>query len=135
QAVVRGLLAHQEAQRRRLADVLHDDIGQTLSLLKMQMSVLARQPGQATDSRLPDCLSLVQRAVEQVRNLTQEVGVAMLDDLGVGFDAGRAASQSGLLTMRERVRLAGGRWALWSASGRGTEVQVHFAPGPPAPGG
>jgi len=60
-----------------------------------------------------------------------ELRLVIRDD-GVGFDvraaeerAGRGAS-FGLLGMRERVELVGGRIAVTSAAGRGSEICVYF---------
>jgi len=49
-------------------------------------------------------------------------------DRGQGFDARRNGSDGlGLLSMRERVRVVGGRIAVRSAPGRGTRIAVHVS--------
>lgn len=59
-----------------------------------------------------------------------EVHLEVSDD-GVGFNISDAVLHSsqghiGLVSMRERVELAGGKWELASAPGRGTSVKVWF---------
>ncbi len=72
-----------------------------------------------------------------LRGTPTALELTLVDD-GVGFDVeaawgGATSGRSmGLLTMRERAELAGGRWSIRSAPGRGTEVQVSFPPLPAA---
>ena len=55
-----------------------------------------------------------------------ELEIEICDD-GVGFDpAAVEAGHFGLLGMRERVRLAGGRLEVQSAPGNGTCILIHF---------
>jgi PAS domain S-box-containing protein len=61
-----------------------------------------------------------------------EAGVRLvMHDNGVGFDTGPGAGLEGgesfgLLSMRERVQLAGGRFLITSGAGRGTRVEAWF---------
>lgn len=68
-----------------------------------------------------------------LRTTGNEVELQIADD-GVGFDLsrlGKAGSTPGLglITMRERVELAGGRFALYTHPGDGTVVQVRLPTG------
>jgi NarL family two-component system sensor histidine kinase YdfH len=67
------------------------------------------------------------RASVRVAQLGEELEIAVCDD-GVGFDpaAARPAGHYGLLGLRERARLAGGRLEVVSAPGYGTRLQVHL---------
>ncbi|MEA2450668.1 MAG: hypothetical protein QOG63_2600, partial [Thermoleophilaceae bacterium] len=47
-----------------------------------------------------------------------------VSDNGSGFDLGVAATGFGLIGMRERVELAGGKLTIASEPGRGTTVSV-----------
>lgn len=59
-------------------------------------------------------------------------GIAIeINDDGVGFDTASAGSGFGLLGMRERVALAGGRLEIESAPGEGTTLRAVVS-GPPA---
>jgi signal transduction histidine kinase len=80
-----------------------------------------------------------QRVWVELRQRGPELHLVVGDN-GAGFDAaaardGAAAGRSlGLLGMEERAALAGGRLALISAPGRGTEVHARFALGDAAAG-
>jgi two-component system sensor histidine kinase UhpB len=68
----------------------------------------------------------------------QGVTLTVADD-GVGFAPERMAAFAkrghfGLVGMRERVEMAGGRWSVHSAPGNGTTVTVTL-PCQPVPGG
>jgi signal transduction histidine kinase len=201
EVILRHLLQRQEKEQGRFARRLHDELGQVLAMLKLQLSALSRQtplPG------LQECLDLTQRAVNHTRQLALDARPSLLDDLGivpalrwlvqarlaetgltgsvvaepeapvvpaawssacyrvaedavdnalchararaltveirqrgpgldlvirddgVGFCLADHAADAGLLLMRERVRLAGGEWAVQSQPGAGTEVRVRF---------
>ena len=209
QVLSRRLLDIQEGERRYIARELHDDIGQDLTAVKINLQAVQR----LSDSALPyveDSVAIVERTLQQVRNLSLELRPSMLDDLGlipalrwyigrtaqrvgfetefsnqlgdarlpaeiettcfritqaaltntvrhaqasrvlvklgihdgeiqltirdngIGFDvdaARRRANQGvslGILSMEERVLLAGGRIEIESALGHGTEVRVYF---------
>lgn len=51
----------------------------------------------------------------------------VVSDSGVGFDPETTTGNTGLLSMRERVRLAKGRFEVRSQRGAGTEI-VAFVP-------
>jgi signal transduction histidine kinase len=54
-----------------------------------------------------------------------ELGLEIKDD-GVGFDveAARLAVGLGLISMRERIHLIGGKFEIWSSPGQGTRITV-----------
>ena len=55
-----------------------------------------------------------------------ELGLEMKDD-GVGFDVegARLAAGLGLISMRERIHLIGGKFEIWSSPGQGTRITVR----------
>ncbi len=55
-----------------------------------------------------------------------EISLEVSDD-GIGFDVekGRLAAGLGLISMRERMRLTGGEFAIWSQPGQGTRVSCR----------
>jgi signal transduction histidine kinase len=205
-----------ESERRRLGRELHDEVGQALTAVKINLQTVQRLPASADMApRLDESVGLVEQALHQVRSLSLELSPPLLDgqglgpalrsylnrlgpraglavlfaadplekrlpggletacfrvvqealtnvvrhararqvavevrrraravrilvaDDGVGFDvraAWRRAGQGsslGLLGMRERVLQAGGRIAIRSAPGRGTEVRARL-PLPPS---
>ena len=83
QALSRELLRVQEAERRHLAVELHDEIGQTLTGIRLMLGTINRVPAATASARLQQTLTLVDDLVAQVRNLSLELRPAMLDDLGL----------------------------------------------------
>jgi signal transduction histidine kinase len=211
QVLSQQLMAAQEAERRRLARELHDEVGQALTAIKMNLqSARVLTDKDAILARLDDSIAIVDQALQQVRNLSLDLRPSLLDDLGLvaalrwyldrqaqragykaelitqppglraspnletvcfrvvqealtniarhaqakyvtvklrqtdtelelqidddgtGFDVGAArqlAAQGaslGLLGMQERVLLSGGRIAIDSNPGSGTQILAHF---------
>jgi signal transduction histidine kinase len=209
QTLSRQLLQAQESERRHIARELHDEIGQALTVIKINLQSLTRSSSALTP-RLEESIGIVERTLEQVRNLSLDLRPSILDDLGlvaavrwyldrqaqragfvvqliteplpdalapeldtacfrviqeavtnivrharatqvrvtltrvddelhlqvhdngVGFDVAAARTRAargaslGLLGMRERVMLLGGRLEVLSGPSRGTEVQARF---------
>jgi two-component system sensor histidine kinase UhpB len=83
-ALSRRLFEVQEEERRRLARDLHDDVGQALTALKIQLESLARGGGElAGRSRVDECVDTVQHTLERVRQLSLSLRPPQLDDLGL----------------------------------------------------
>lgn len=80
----RQLLEAQELERRRIARELHDEIGQALTAVKINLQGL----GQAKSSDHPcpevdESVGIVDRVLAQVRNLSLDLRPSLLDDLGL----------------------------------------------------
>ena len=215
QLLSRRILEAQENERRAIARELHDELGQALQALKINLQTAQRVP-HASAQRLEESIAIINQAIQQVRNLSLDLRPSLLDDLGlvaalewylerhtqrtgvqihfstsppdmrlnptvettcfrvtqealtnvtryaqarnvwidltqqgaelqlrvrddgVGFDASTAqirATQGksfGLLGMRERVELIGGRFELFSNPGLGAEIRAYFSLGPAA---
>jgi two-component system sensor histidine kinase UhpB len=83
-ALSRRLFEVQEEERRRLARDLHDDVGQALTALKIQLESLARGGGElAARSRVDEIVDTVQHTLERVRQLSLSLRPPQLDDLGL----------------------------------------------------
>lgn len=94
----RQLIETQEAERRHLARELHDEMGQTLTAAKLHLQALQRFPDPvAQPERLEKAVGLVDRLLEDVRNLSLNLRPPMLDDLGL------VASLRWLLDQRARA--------------------------------
>ncbi|MGE0823609.1 MAG: response regulator [Candidatus Binatia bacterium] len=78
----RQVLEAQENERRRLARELHDEIGQALTALKFNLHAAQRQPT-TLGPRVEDSLGIVNRTLQQVRNLSLDLRPSLLDDLGL----------------------------------------------------
>lgn len=84
QTLSHKLIQAQEVERRHLARELHDEIGQVLIALQMNMRGVAQGKLDAKQqARLLDSSTLVDRLIQQVRSLSRELRPPLLDDLGL----------------------------------------------------
>ena len=93
------LLHAREEEQRRIARELHDEVGQTLSAVKMELTVASRRLDRAGggEGLLTDALSSVDSALRSVRDLSRLLHPSALDDLGLV-----AALESQLADFRRR---------------------------------
>lgn len=101
QALSRQLLEVREQEQRELARELHDEIGQALSAIKINLQALQRFPDpDAIVSRLDESIAILERALQQVRSRSLELHAPLLDDLGLAaalrWLAEQYASRTGL---------------------------------------
>ncbi len=82
-ALSRRLLEVQEEERRRLARDLHDDIGQALTALKIQLESVMRGAAGAATRQIGECVDTTRHALERVRQLSLSLRPLQLDDLGL----------------------------------------------------
>jgi signal transduction histidine kinase len=73
----------QEEERRHLARELHDEIGQVLSAISVNLHAVKGVCGAAAVSRIEESIHIVDEATQQVRNLSLDLRPSMLDDLGL----------------------------------------------------
>jgi two-component system sensor histidine kinase UhpB len=80
----RRLLEVQETERRNLARDLHDDLGQALTALKLNLEAVVRaRDAAALQARLAEALDTTRHALERVRALSLNLRPLQLDDLGL----------------------------------------------------
>ncbi len=76
-----------EAERQRLARELHDQVGQNLTALGINLKIVrAQMPDEAgvlVRSRLDDSLSLVEQTTERIRDVMADLRPPVLDDYGL----------------------------------------------------
>jgi signal transduction histidine kinase len=77
------LLRAQDEERRRVSRDLHDGVGQSLAVLKMELSQAARSVGQVDANKLQDWMHLVDEAVREVRAVSFLLHPPMLDLSGL----------------------------------------------------
>jgi signal transduction histidine kinase len=82
QLLSRRLLEAQENERRAIARELHDELGQALQALKINLQTAQRFPKDGAQ-RLTDSIDIVNRTLQQVRNLSLDLRPSLLDDLGL----------------------------------------------------
>ena len=76
------MLEDQEAAARRFSHELHDELGQSLTAVKTNLTALD-SGGQVNPQRLADCLHLVDEAIGNVRQMSQLLRPTILDDFGL----------------------------------------------------
>jgi two-component system sensor histidine kinase UhpB len=79
------LVSAQEEERRAIARELHDEVGQALTAIRMELGVAHRemQPGSRGASLLAGARSIAESALHSVRDISQLLHPSMLDDLGL----------------------------------------------------
>lgn len=70
-----------EQEIRRIAHALHDDSGQLLVSVHLQLAQLAREIS-AAGPKINECQKLLDQAEQQLRHLSHELRPMVLDDLG-----------------------------------------------------
>ena len=75
-----------EEERRRIAHELHDELGQSLTALKMELSRVAQDYHQVPSlfASLRSVLDTIGNCLDAVRRISQELRPAILDHLGLG---------------------------------------------------
>jgi two-component system, NarL family, sensor histidine kinase UhpB len=76
-------LAAQEAERRRVAAELHDEIGQQLTAHLLQLDRLSRSATGGLAEQLEEATSAVKGTLEDVRTLAHRLRPEVLDELGL----------------------------------------------------
>lgn len=92
--------ADQETERRHMAAELHDEIGQNLSALILQLDRLAKRVPDACREEVEEAATTARRSLEEVRGLARRLRPEVLDALGlvpaVGNLCDRMSQQTGL---------------------------------------
>jgi signal transduction histidine kinase len=80
----RRLIEAQEAERQRISRELHDQVGQILTAVKMNLYALQHNCSQSDILlSINDNLKVIDEAVDQVRDLSADLRPLLLDDLGL----------------------------------------------------
>lgn len=97
----RRMLAQHEEERRRLSLHLHDETAQVFTAVKLQLGVLREGVDPATAERIGRLVSLVDDGIASIRNVTNDLRPALLDDMGL-----RAALLSLARSSEERLGMS-----------------------------
>ncbi len=79
--LTRHLHTVREEERKRIAREIHDELGQTLTALKLDLSWMAA--GRATADMVERAANLVDKAIETVQRIAADLRPQVLDDLGL----------------------------------------------------
>jgi PAS domain S-box-containing protein len=84
QVLSRRLVEAQETERRNIARELHDEIGQALTVMQLNLQAMLLSPGtEVALPRLNETLEVVERVLEQVHDISLDLRPSILDDLGL----------------------------------------------------
>ena len=95
----RRSLTAQEQERRRVAQELHDEVGQSLTAVVLQLDRLARAAPEDLRDELGEAREAARSSLEEVRQIAQRLRPEALDELGL---------DSALMALAERVSDQGG---------------------------
>jgi PAS domain S-box-containing protein len=113
QSLSRRLIEVQEADRRFLASELHDQVGQNLTALSINLNIIRSQFSEEVDKkivdRLKDSLKLVEETIERMRNVMAGLRPPVLDDYGLGvalrWYTERFSERTGVATILQEEEL------------------------------
>jgi len=80
------LLTVQERERKRISLELHDELGQSLTVLKLQIRSIEKKLDDAQTDLKEDCVNILNyldQIIEDVRRFTRDLGSSVLEDLGL----------------------------------------------------
>jgi signal transduction histidine kinase len=102
QTLSRQLMQVQERERRQLAHDLHDEIGQAVTAIKMNLQTMQRVADTSiVQETLNDNLGILDIILQRVRDLSLDLRPSLLDDLGlvptVRWYVERQAQRAGLV--------------------------------------
>lgn len=109
-ALSQRVLEVQELERRRVALELHDELGQSLTAIKINLQMQKRFENQPRQDFNADNLRIVDDALNQVRRLALALRPSMLDDLGLApalhWMAGQNSERHGFAVQFTSARLS-----------------------------
>jgi two-component system, NarL family, sensor histidine kinase UhpB len=73
----------QEAERKRVAQELHDEVGQALTAVMLQLSRLAKAAPAELEDELREAQETTRASLDDVRRIAQQLRPEALDDLGL----------------------------------------------------
>jgi len=80
---VRRSLEAQESERRRVAQELHDEVGQSLTAVMLQLDRLSRAAPPALREEMAEAREAARVSLEDVRDIAKRLRPEALDDLGL----------------------------------------------------
>ena len=82
-ALAARLQSVREEERKRVAREIHDQLGQVLTAVKIDLSAVVRELPADQANRTSSILKLVDETIQSVRRISTELRPGILDDLGL----------------------------------------------------
>jgi signal transduction histidine kinase len=82
-ALSHRLLEQQERERASLARELHDQLGQSLFALALDLNAIKSELSPASSARVPESVRAIKEMIKQVQTLAFELRPSTLDDFGL----------------------------------------------------
>jgi signal transduction histidine kinase len=82
-ALSRRLMEQQEQERGALACELHDQLGQSLFAVSLNLEAIKGELSPAASERVPESLRAIKQMIEQVQTLAFDLRPSTLDELGL----------------------------------------------------
>jgi two-component system, NarL family, sensor histidine kinase UhpB len=102
-ASMRRVLSAQEAERRRISQELHDQIGQNLTAVLLELKRLRGHVADGWAETLADAQELARESLDELRRISYELRPAVLDDLGL---AAALTALAGAVARRAEIEVA-----------------------------
>ncbi len=122
---IRQLAEHmlhvEEMERRRISRELHDEAGQSLLCIRLQMELLEQSLPEselATKEKLREARDLTERTILEMRRLISALSPAVLEQLGLG------AALRQLIARFQRLHLIGVKLTLHRLGGLPQQIEV-----------
>jgi len=82
-SLARRLLEQQEHERGALARELHDQVGQSLTAILLELQAIKGELSPSSRARVPESVRMIKTMIKQVQTLAFELRPAMLDEFGL----------------------------------------------------
>ncbi len=76
-------LSAQEAERRRVAQELHDEVGQTLTAVLLELKQVAREAPEPVRTRLAQVQETTRDSLDEIRRIARRLRPGVLEELGL----------------------------------------------------
>lgn len=83
QDISKFLIRAQEEERKKIARELHDEVGQTLTAIKINLEILKRKLPSDLIPYIEESISLIDKSIEQIRDISLNLRPSLLDNLGL----------------------------------------------------
>jgi signal transduction histidine kinase len=100
----------EQEERRRIGRELHDEAGQSLLLLRLQLELIERQAPEALRARVAEARENAERTVDEIRRLVAALSPAVLERLGLAAAVRQLAARFHKLHPAELKLRISGSW-------------------------